>query len=224
MKKCLTGFVLLFAGFLLLSGSALGASDWQGVYRELIETREYNAFLRAGNPEYAQMLYDRDPSWDSFTVYDLNQDGTPELLIRIDYAIEQIDVFSCESGQAHWVGTMGGDNFFQSVLCYDRAGIPGRLITLEGGPMMKIAEYQIGNAGLIKRKIGCTRVDWDSEETIGIEMYEYDSSLEALLTASLVSGQDQAEHLIWHGWKDLTSGTGSSWNALFSQERQSGAW
>lgn len=222
MRKRLLGFALMLAGLLLVTGSALGAPDWQGIYRRLIESGEYSHSLRAENPEYAQMLHDRNASWDSFAVYDLNQDGTPELLTRIDYAIEQIDVFSCDGGQARWVGTMGGDNFFQAVLCYDGAGIPGRLYTLEGGPAMDITEYRIVSAGLLRRKIGRTRVDWEGEETIGVEMFENDSTLESLLTASLVSGPDQAEYLVWHGWSELSAGSG--WGALFGGGRQSSKW
>ena len=222
MLKRTIGFwtVLLLA--VLITGSAMGASDWKPAYQDFILSGEYSGYLRAGNPEYAEILYDRDSSWDSFALYDLDLDGTPELLARIDYAIEQVDVFTFKNGRVGWVGTMGGDNFFQAVLCYDGAGIRGSLYTLEGGPAMTIAEYRIGRAGLIKRSLGRTMVDSDGEETIGLDLYDTDSTLESLLYGSTVRGQDRGEYLIWTSRNDL--GTSSGLNTLFSMERKIGSW
>ena len=211
--------VMLFS-----SANAAGYADgWKNAYKNFISTGEYKKYLRVENPEFSGIFDKRDMEWDSFAVYDLDLDGVPELLIRSDYMIEQIDIFAYRDGSMRWIGTMGGDNFFQTIITYDGAGIKGRLYTLSGGAMMEIEEYRLFNGGLVKLPVGCTQVDSESEETIGIHMYVSDKNLEQLLRGTLsISGKDQGERIRWFSRNRLSSE--SEWNDLLSTLRENGSW
>lgn len=203
--------------------TAHNSKDWESAYKSFISTGDYRKYLRAENPEYAELFRDRDAAWDTLASYDFDQDGVPELLIRSDYSIEQIDVFSYRGGGVRWVGTMGGNNFFQTVLSYDRAGFTGKLYTFSGGPVMEIDEYRIINNELIKRPIGRSQVNSSGDETTGVALYDSDYSLEQLLLGTLLfNGKDQGEHLRWFSINSLTSE--SNWNDLFSALRGYGSW
>ena len=165
------------------------------------------------------MFYYRDKQWDAYTAYDLNLDNIPELLIRTDYAIEQVDVFTYSNGNILWMGTMGGDNFFQTILSYDGAGIRGKLYTFMGGPAMQISEYQMTEAGLKKRSIGYSQVDSEGQETVGLIMYESDNYLEQLLRGTLLQ-KDFGEHLSWINRMNAES----NWDQVFITPRKYGIW
>ena len=196
--------------------------DWRSAYRSFISSGEYEKYLRVENPEYAELFSERLREWDSFSIYDLDLDGIPELLIMTEYVFEQIDVFSYPGSIVHWTGTMGGNNFFQTVLSYDGAGIRGKLYTFVGGPVMEIDEYRLFNEWLVKQPVGRSQVDSSGDETTGITMYVSDSNLEQLLRGTLINGTDRGEHLIWFNRNDL--GSESVWNDLFSASRGNDSW
>jgi len=199
------------------------SKDWEYAYRSFISTGEYRNYLRVENPEYSDMFYERNTEWDSLSAYDFDQDSVPELLIRSDYSIEQVDVFSYRNGSVRWVGTMGGSNFFQTILSYDRAGFNGRLYTFSGGPAMEIDEYKVINEELIKLPIGRSQVNSNGDETIGVSMFVSDYDLEQLIRGTLfINGNDQGEHLRWFSRNSLSSE--SNWNDLFSTLRGYGSW
>jgi hypothetical protein len=199
------------------------SKDWEYAYRSFISTEEYKKYLRVENPEYSDMFYERNTEWDSMSSYDFDQDSVPELLIRSDYSIEQIDVFSYRNGSVRWVGTMGGNNFFQTILSYDRAGFNGRLYTFSGGPAMEINEYKVIHKELIKLPIGRSQVNSNGDETIGVSMFVSDYNLEQLIHGTLfINGNDQGEHLRWFSRNSLSSE--SNWNDLFSTPRGYGSW
>ena len=209
-----------------LNGSwntAQSNETWRTAYRNFIATGAYIKYLRAENPEYADMFSGRSTEWDAFSVYDLDRDGVPELLIKTDYSIEQIDVFAYRNDSVRWKGTMGGDNFFQTVVSYDGAGIQGKLYTFSGGPVMEISEYQLIRDELIKTPVGRSQVDSSGDETIGVSMYVSDYSLEQLIRGTLyINGNDRGECLRWFVGSSLRNESG--WNELFSASRGYGSW
>ena len=199
------------------------SKEWEYAYKSFISSGEYRKYLRVENPEYSEMFYERNTEWDSLASYDFDQDSIPELLIRSDYSIEQVDVFSYRNGGVHWVGTMGGNNFFQTILSYDKAGFNGRLFTFSGGPAMEINEYKVINEELIKLPIGRSQVNSSGDETIGVSMFVSDYNLEQLIHGTLfIDGKDQGEHLRWFSRNSLSSD--SKWSDLFSTLREYGSW
>ena len=204
-------------------GSSGYTEDWRNAYRSFITTGEYGRYLRVENPEYADIFYGRSTEWDSFGVYDMDLDGVPELLIRSDYSIEQIDVFSYKNDSVRWTGTMGGSNFFQTIVSYDGAGVRGKLYTFAGGPAMEIEEYRLANGGLVKLPVGRSQVNSTGDDTTGITMYVSDSGLEQLLRGTLfIGGTDRGERIRWFPRSSLSSE--SDWNDLFSASRVYGSW
>ena len=199
------------------------SNEWETAYKFFISTGAYRKYLRVENPEYIDLFTERSTEWDSFSVYDFDRDSVPELLIRSDYSIEQIDIFSYRNSSVHWVGTMGGSNFFQTILSYDRSGIQGKLYTFSGGPVMDISEYQLNNDELIKTPIGRSQVNYSGDETIVVSMYISDYNLEQLIRGTLlINGKDQGEYLRWFAKNSLSSE--SNWNAMFSALRGNGSW
>lgn len=217
--RSLLAFVLLFLFVPIVNASG---SEWKSAYREYISSARYNDDLRVGNPQFAETLYDRDKNWDIYTTYDMDLDGVPELLIGTEYGPEQIDVFSYVNGLIKWMGTMGGDNFFQTVVSYDGAGIRGKVYAFAGGPAMTVKEYCLSNAGLMERTVAKSLVDNEGMETVGIDMYVSDSRLEQLLRGSLIGGSDSGERLLWVRRNNLVSE--SDWNEVFSMARSYGTW
>ena len=203
-------------------GSSGCFEDWENAYRSFISSGEYGKYLRVENPEYADLFSGRNTEGGSFSVYDLDLDGVPELLIKSDYLIEQIDVFTYMSSYVRWTGTMGGNNFFQTIFSYDGAGIRGKLYTLVGGPIMEIDEYRLINGEIVKQPVGRSQVNSSGSEIIGITMYESNNNLEQMLRGTLISGTDHGEHLNWFYRNDL--GSESSWSNLFSASREYGSW
>lgn len=213
MRKTL-GFLAAAALICVLAGSAF-AGGWQDAYIAFAEQGGYLQYIRAANPEFTEMVYERDTKYDTFSLADMNRDGIPELLVRIDYGYEQIDVFTWEDGRVAWKGTMGGDNFFQAVISYEKAGLPGALYTLSGGPAMAIDEYKLVKAGVVKRSMGMTQVDSEGMETVGITMYEQDDTLERLVYGTAIGSDDQAVYPEWLFLDDLKNRGG--WAELFGQ-------
>ena len=205
---------LTLALTMVWGGSVLAESrpDWQNAYRDLIVSGEYRGFLRSVNPEYSEMLRERDTNWDGFAMFDLDRDGVPELLVRADYMMEQIDVFTCTGKKAVWLGTMGGDNFFQAIIRFQDPAFPG-VYTLMGGPVMTVDEYTLSGMRLQHRAIGRTVVDAEGMETLDINMQVSDRELYQLLYNTLVSGPDVAEQLIWCNYSEMLSG--DYWDLLY---------
>ncbi len=187
-------------------------SSWKSAYRQFFTSGSYKNYIRAVDPEYAGMLAERDTQWDSIALHDMDGDGTPELIIRSDYAVEQADVFVYQNGNVYWVGTMGGDNFFQWIISYRDSGYRG-LFTVMGGPAMSITRYTLANGTLNRQDIARTMVDNNGDYTIGIQMYMNDSTLYQLLYNTFVSGRDVSSPLEWYGRSGLNSD--SDWNAFF---------
>ena len=208
--------VLLAAG----NAAAAGRLDWQTFYQYFIQSEEYARVISSPVNEYRGMMMDRDRKWDSFAVHDMNRDGIPELIVRTDYGIEQADVFTWTNDSVRWLGTMGGDNFFQTIICYNDPHYPG-LYTVMGGPAMKIDEYTYDSRGLQHRYVAMTTVDRNGEETTGVGMKVSDNGLYQLLRGSFVSGNDQAQSLVWTRAADLTSE--SAWTLFFSALTRPGA-
>ena len=214
MKKrflCIVAAVLL----LVFTGTACGESAWQSAYQNAILTGDYAAYIHAPNAVFTEEVYSRDKSWDLFALCDINQDGIPELLVRIDYGVEQADVFTYENGRVLWKGTIGGDNFFQAVLCYEEAGLPGAIYALMGGPGIEIDEYRLVEAGVVKRVMGYTLVDEDGMTLPAVEMLEQDPVLEQLIVSTLEENTDGSEYLEWLNLSDLQGEPG--WSAFFGE-------
>ena len=213
VKRIAACFLLLALLLSALSVPALGESDWQPAYRIFISTGVYLPFIHATDPVFTEIIAERDPAWDQFSLCDINQDGIPELLILTEYAgIEQVDVFAFDGARPVWKGTMGGNNFFQMVLSYDRSGLPGAVYALMGGPAMTLEEYRLVPAGLVKRVMGQTKVDADGMTLSALNMYEDDPQLERLVGLTLDGRTDGSEYLTWYRLEDLQGSPG--WGAL----------
>ena len=149
---------------------------------------------------------------ESIALHDMDGDGTPELVIRSDYAMEQADVFAYRDGSIVHAGTMGGDNFFQWIISYRDSGYRG-LFTVMGGPVMRITQYTLSDGSLHRQEVGDTVVGRNGDETVGIRMYTDDGDLYQLLYNSFVGGRDVSRPLEWYGRTSLQSD--SDWNAFF---------
>ena len=193
--------------------AAAGGEDWQAGYRRLIETGGYNDVLQAPEEEYSGILAERDTAWDAFILYDFEDDGVPELIVRTDYAIEQADVFTWTGEGAALAGTMGGENFFQGFLWYPEVPQAG-LITLSGGPVMTIDSYVLRDGRLERTALGRTEVDAEGMETVGVRLDAGDEVLRDLLYGTLADGNDDAEWLEdWVLLSDLKNR--GEWERLF---------
>ena len=174
--------------------AAADGEDWQAGYRRLIETGGYNDVLQAPEEEYSGILAERDTAWDAFILYDFEDDGVPELIVRTDYAIEQADVFTWTGEGAALAGTMGGENFFQGFLWYPEVPQAGP-ITLSGGPVMTIDSYVLRDGRLERTALGRTEVDAEGMETVSVRLDAGDEVLRDLLYGTLADGNDDAEWL-----------------------------
>ena len=225
MKKpirCLITATVL--AIVMLGGTAFasGRPEWQTFYQYFIQSGEYSKVLSTPVSEYRSMLMERDTQWDCFAVHDMNGDGIPELLVMTEYGgIEQADIFTWSDGAVRWLGTMGGNNFFQMIICYHDARYPG-LYTVMGGPAMKIDEYTLDQwGGLQHRYVAMTSVDSEGMETVAVNMQVSDDGLYQLLRGSLLSGPDQAQTIVWMRTSELQSD--SAWTLLFSALTRPGA-
>ncbi len=224
MKKL---FAALLAALMLLPAAGTAGTDggtdavsdsgWKAAYRDFITSGSYRRWIRAADPLFTETVAGRETGWDSFAAYDMDLDGVPELLVGVEYGVEQVDVFTWQAGEIWWMGTMGGHNFFQYILSYDEAGIPGKLYTLTGGPAMEIDEYRLVPAGIVRSDIGRTLVNESGDDTVGVELTAEDARLERLLGDTLLGGADRAEYLVWFLPDKLQTEDG--WDALFSAER-----
>ena len=213
---------LMMLAVFVPGGTAQAGSKpfWQTAYQYFIQSGEYDRVISAPVSEYRGMLAERDKQWDCFAVYDMNGDGIQELIVMTDYSIEQADVFTWADDAIRWLGTMGGDNFFQMIICYDDPRYPG-LYTVMGGPAMNIDEYTMGPYGLNHRRVATTSVDSEGMETVGVNMKVSDDGLYQLLRGSFLSGQDRAKTLIWTRASELQSD--AAWSVFFSALRRPGA-
>ena len=212
MKRVWIGLALLVL-FLAVPPFA-GAQSWQNQARQLIESGAYDSCLYNPNPEFDEMLSERDREWDMAALYDLDRDGVPEVIVQSIYGFEQADVFVSGSGGMKHAGMIGGENFFQFFFYYpDAEG----LFTAVGGPMMEIERYTLEGETLQRTEIGETLVDWDAEETIGIRMEVEDAELLQRLYGTLVWDQDSSQGLEWVGIRDLKTQT--DWERFFASAR-----
>lgn len=188
------------------------AGDWRSAYRRFISTGEYMGYMNHPDAAYRQMLMDRDTVWDSFALYDLNHDGTPELLVLASYGPEQADVFTFVNGSVLRLGMMGGDNFFQEFFYFDDAVYPG-LFTASGGPAMRIDTYTLSGSALTRRTLGQTIVNDEGDDTVGLQLSGSDSRLYQLLYSTLIYPGFTAHTLTWRLSGQLQ--TEANWTAFW---------
>ena len=185
-------------------GGAAADGSWRTAYRALITTRGYRDYVRAVDPMFDETLADRDEYGVSeiFSLYDIDRDSVPELIVTTVYGAEQADVFTCAGGEVKWLGTMGGDNFFQFMFGYD--GRPC-LFAAMGGPAMSIDAYTVENGSLVRTAVGSTEVNADGDDIVGIFMYTDDDALYQLLRATFLGeGTDTADVVPMVGAEDLS--------------------
>lgn len=193
-------------------GGAAADPRWRDVYRAFILSDTYRVYLYNPDPELHQMLKATDPQDTDFALFDLDGDGTPELLVQTFFGPEQIDVFTVVDGYTVLLGTMGGDNFFQDVFW-----LPGRpgLITLMGGPAMEIDRYTVQDFALVHTPVGRTLVDDNGESTVGVQMNVIDGSLYQQLYNKLVRWQPNVgASLTWKNRSALQSA--ADWSAFWA--------
>ena len=216
MKRMITAILAVFTALCLAVPACAAGTDSStaNAYRQFISSGTYGRYLHAPQREFEEYLQERDAKWDRFCLHDMNGDGKPELIIYIEYiGFEQADVFSCSGGSVNWLGTMGGDNFFQFIAYYDNAAYPG-LFTFMGGIAMKIDQYTLEGGRLKKRAIGQTIVDYEGEETIGVDMKVSDSALRDILLNTSTGNHDPSRKLDWYSRSELQSD--SQWKAFFN--------
>ena len=212
--------VMLVIALLAADACFAAGSKWQQVYRQLITSGDYQTYLSPNVPaswgeqaEWKSIFYGRDTAWDAFALHDLDGDGTPELIVKTEYAMEQADIFTVVSGRAVRLGAMGGDNFFQDIIYYDNFGYRG-LFTVMGGPMMTITRYTLSGGSLSRQDIGTTQVDANGDYTVGIRMEVRDSALYDLLYGTFVGYRDVSRSLVWFRSSDLKKD--SDWTVFFN--------
>ena len=216
----------LFA-FTLTAGNGASAASanqgWKDAYRQLISSGKYQSYLSPNVPAswgeqsaWKDSFNSRDRRWDAFALHDMNGDGIPELIVMTEFGVEQADVFTWNGSRVVWLGSMGGDNFFQEIVFYDQYGYSG-LFTVMGGPVMTITRYTLANGRLIQTRIGQTKVDANGDYTIGIRMDVNDQTLYDLLYGTYVGYRDLSRSLQWFRSSDLQTST--DWNFFFSSAR-----
>ena len=174
--------------------SSSASSSWKSAYRKFVSSGQYCSYLHNDDPDYNEMLQERDTEYDCFALRDLNGDGIAELFVLSEYAIEQVDVFTYDGGTIRWLGMMGGDNFFQFVFYYDERP---EVFAALGGPIMDLRACTYTGDFFWTQAMGRTTVDADGEETIGIQMYVSDQPLYRLLYDSFVVGRGNEHILEW---------------------------
>ena len=196
------------------SGSAEpypSGQEWQAAYKQFISSGQYDLYILNPNDEYNRMLAERDRQWDSFILHDIDGNNVPELIVWSTYGIEQADVFTWNKG-IFWLGRIGGENFFQGFFSYAQYPQAG-LITLEGGPAMKIRAFKYKNMQTQEQTVGMTTVDSEGMETTGITMYINDGTLFQLLYGTLIQGDWSA---LLDNWCTLYSLQNENrWELLF---------
>ena len=192
--------------------ASASGQDWRTAFREFISSGQYDPYIRNPDPAFDGMLLERDRAWDSFLLHDIDGNGTPELVVRTDFGIEQADVFAMNGSGISWAGRMGGENFFQLFLSYPQYPEAG-LITAEGGPAMRICAYTLTGIRLQGRQVGMTTVDSEGMETTGITMNINDGTLFQLLYGTLIQGDESAILNAWISRDDLMNR--NAWNEFF---------
>ena len=86
---------------------------------------------------------------------------------------------------------------------------------------MKIDEYTYSASGLQHRYVAMTSVDSEGMETVAVNMQVNDEKLYQLLRGSFLSGQDQAQTIVWTRASELQSD--SAWTLFFSALTRPGA-
>lgn len=188
-----------------------GTSGWQSAYRQLVTSGNYLLYQANEIPEYNEMLHDRETIWDSFALHDIDGNGTPELIIRSDYGIEQADVFTYRDGHTQWIGMMGGDNFFQDIVYYTQFH---ELYAFSGGPAMNVACYAIFNNTLTRQAVAYTQVNSSGDTTTAVVMQVNNPTLYQLLYNTLVANQGVQKELHWFLMNELYKD--SDWNMFFN--------
>ena len=175
---------------------SVAEEEWPYAYKYFISSGKYDAAIQNPNRETQGMLQERDRQLDSFILQDLDGNYIPELIVWTSFGLEQADVFTWIDGEVTWVGRIGGDNFFQGFLSYEQYPQAG-LITLEGGPAMKIRAFTIDETHMQEQLIGETLVDSEGMETTGIRLYSPGGTLAQLLENTLVGGDLSAMLTGW---------------------------
>ncbi len=188
---------------------------WRDAYRQFVTSGTYRQHITCSMPEMYETFTQRNTAYDSIALYDLNGDGTPELLILSEYGVEQADVFTYSGGSVRRLGTMGGDNFFQYIFYYPGTGYT-ELFAALGGPAMDIRSCKIQNGVLTETKVAFARTNADGDGIVGIDMYVNDGSLFAMLYATFVGGRDASQQLQWFSISGLR--TDSDWNGFFNSD------
>ena len=181
--------------------------DWQSAYLEFLTSGAYQGDLHFAGPiewpEYTVLEEDylnRDTSWDSATVWDMDGNGIPELLIATNAVVEQIDVFTWNGSYPVHLGVIGGDNFFQWVVPSDPAGYPG-IVTLMGGPAMDLDLYTVEANTLVHCPLGSTMVNETGDGTVGMRRDENaEPAISDLLYRELVLGESNLVPLNWYNF------------------------
>lgn len=181
--------------------------DWQSAYLEFLTSGAYQGDLHFAGPiewpEYTVLEEDylnRDTSWDSATVWDMDGNGIPELLIATNAVVEQIDVFTWNGSYPVHLGVIGGDNFFQWVVPSDPAGYPG-IVTLMGGPAMDLDLYTVEANTLVHCPLGSTMVNDTGDGTVGMRRDENaEPAISDLLYRELVLGESNLVPLNWYNF------------------------
>lgn len=203
MKKILLVLTIaLLAAAVAVSASADTA--WSNAYRDLVSSGAYRKYITHPDPEWAEIITQRDTTWDRFALHDMDGDRIPELIVYTEYGYEQADVFTFDGRNAVWLGSMGGDNFFQVIVYYEDTRYPG-LFTFMGGPAMKIDNYTVANGRLQRKYFGQTIVDFEGMETIGIDTTNQDKTLYRMLLDTAAGPTDTSRDLAWYLPQSLQS-------------------
>lgn len=173
-------------------------NDWEDEYRNFIAKGAYDQYIHARDPELEEMMIERDRQRDEVSRYDFNDDNIPELLIKTDIGIDQVDVFTFLNSKITWLGSMGGDNFINYYVYFKNKQFDNAIYTFSGGPGMGINRYTITMAGLWEEEIGRTVLDDETEDLLGIRINNRTNvSLEPILWDVVNNTCDDANYLLW---------------------------
>ena len=176
------------------AGNSSAAVNWYQTYSSFVRSGQYRNYLKNNNSEYQQLLRERDTQWDRFTVFDMNGDGVSELLVKTEYALEQVDIFTIRGNAVTWLGSLGGDNFFQMIFHYPESN---DILAALGGPVMDIRRASYSGSGFQTQQVARTTVDSSGDYTTGIQMYVSDNALYNQLYGTFVSGYGNEIELYW---------------------------
>ena len=184
-------------------GGGAANEDWRAAYKSFLSSLDYRKYIRAVDPQFTQMLADRDEYgvWENFSLLDIDLNGTPEIIVTSIYGVEQADVFTYTGGEVTHLGVMGGDNFFQFMFSYEDRPC---LYAAMGGPAMVIDAYTVENGALLRIGAARTEVNADGDDTVGITMFTDDDALRRLLEGTFLGkGTDEAVMLPIYSMEEL---------------------